>query len=137
MLQSAINDHRELSFKFSSEIVNLTRVEVSTLICSDLGEVGLLHLATGYVIQVRLLFLENQMLQYETKGPDAAGEFAVTYLTPGCEVPTVVCAGVRSRTSADREAQRRNDAQLNREKVLQAAALARGLYGVYPDISEA
>ena len=81
--------------------------------------------------------LENQMLHHQTKGPDAAGEFAVTYLTPGCEVPTVVCSGMRSRGAADREAQRRNDEQLSREKVLQADALARGLYGVYPDLEGA
>lgn len=77
------------------------------------------------------------MLHHETQGPDAAGEFAVTYKTPGCDVPTVVCAGMRSRTAAEREAQRRNNEQLAREKVLQADALARGLCGVYPDISEA
>lgn len=77
------------------------------------------------------------MLNHETKGPDAAGEFTVTYKTPGCDVPTIVCAGMRSRTAADREAERRNKEQLTREKVLQADALARGLYGVYPDICEA
>jgi hypothetical protein len=77
------------------------------------------------------------MLNHETKGPVAAGEFAVTYMTPGCDVPTVVCAGMRSRTAADREAERRNKEQLTREKVLQANALARGLYGVYPDLEQA
>jgi hypothetical protein len=76
------------------------------------------------------------MLHHKTKGPDAAGEFAVTYQTPGCTVPTVVCAGMRSASAADGEAQRRNEEQLVREKVIQADALARGLYGVYPDLVE-
>lgn len=76
-------------------------MEVPTLICSNLGKPGLLHSATGYVIQVRLLFLENQMLQYETQGPDATGEFAVTDQTPGCDVPTVACAGMRSADESE------------------------------------
>lgn len=76
------------------------------------------------------------MLHHETTGPDAGGEFRVTYLTPGCDVPTVVCAGMRNRCAADGEAKRRNDAQLAREKALQDDAAERGLRTVYPDLIE-
>ena len=50
-------------------------------------------------------------------------------------MPTVVCSGLRSHDAAEAEAHRLNEAQLAREKVLQADALARGLYGVYPDLA--
>lgn len=76
------------------------------------------------------------MLHHKSTGPDAKGEYQVSYKTPGCEVPTVVCSGMRNRSAADREAQRRNDEQLAREKVLQADALARGLYTVHSDLVE-
>jgi hypothetical protein len=78
----------------------------------------------------------ESMLHHETTGPDTAGEFHVTYKTPGCDVPTVVCSGIRSRSAADGEAERRNSAQLAHEKALQADALARGLPGVYPGLEQ-
>ncbi|RFP23177.1 hypothetical protein D0T25_06715 [Duganella sp. BJB488] len=77
------------------------------------------------------------MLQHTAIGPDNAGHYKVTYKTPGCDVPTVVCAGMRTHGAAEAEAERLNNAQLVREKILQADALARGLYGVYPDLEQA
>ena len=76
------------------------------------------------------------MLHHQTKGPDAAGEFQFTYQTPGCDVPTVACSGMRSREVADTEAKRLNDAQLNRERVIQADAIARGLRTIHPDLEQ-
>lgn len=76
------------------------------------------------------------MLVHEAQGPDAVGEFQVTYQTPGCNVPTVACSGMRSRGAADTEAKRLNDAQLNRERVIQADAIARGLRTIHPDLEQ-
>jgi len=74
------------------------------------------------------------MLHHETIGPDAAGGYSVGYKTPGCDIPTVVCPGMRTRAAAEDEAGRRNAAQLATEKALRADALARGLHGVWPDL---
>jgi hypothetical protein len=41
------------------------------------------------------------MLHHETTGPDAAGEYRFTYHMPGCAVPTVVCAGMRSADESE------------------------------------
>lgn len=74
------------------------------------------------------------MLLHKATGPDAIGEYRVTYKTPGCNVLTVACSGLRSRSAADSEAERRNAMQVMRENVLQADATARGQRGVYPGL---
>lgn len=76
------------------------------------------------------------MLHHKTMGPNTFGEYQVTYQTPGCDVPTVACSGMRSRGAADNEAKRLNDAQLNRERVIQADASARGLHTIHPDLEQ-
>jgi hypothetical protein len=73
------------------------------------------------------------MLTHRTIGPTGAGRYLVTYLTPGCGVPTVACdCGTVSQ--ADAEAKRLNAKQQVREMVIQCDRAARGLRGVHPEL---
>jgi hypothetical protein len=73
------------------------------------------------------------MLKHECTGQNAAGEYLITYPTPGCNVRTV--AGVAlTAAGAAVEAKRLNGLQLAREKALQADRVARGLGGLYPGL---
>jgi mevalonate pyrophosphate decarboxylase len=66
------------------------------------------------------------MLKHEYSGPNEAGEYLVTYKTPGCDVPTV--AGIAmSAAGAAAEVKRLNDVQLAREQSLRDDQMARGL----------
>lgn len=66
------------------------------------------------------------MLTYTAAGPNEAGDYLVTYPTPGCYVPTVACL-CRTHSQAVCEAARLNREQVEREKALQdnLALLAR------------
>jgi hypothetical protein len=75
------------------------------------------------------------MLKHECTGPNEAGEYLITYLTPGCSTRTV--AGVAlTAAGADAEVTRLNDFQVARERALQADRLARGLGGTYPGLAD-
>lgn len=75
------------------------------------------------------------MLKYSVIGPDVAGDFQVIYMTPGCNVPTVVSV-CRNEGQAVTDALRRNSDQITRERALRAERFARGLGGVYPELED-
>ncbi|SFM64546.1 hypothetical protein [Rugamonas rubra] len=54
------------------------------------------------------------MLNHRSMGPMLNGDFLVTYATPGCNVPTVVCI-CTSSAQADDEADRLNSLQRKNE----------------------
>jgi len=71
------------------------------------------------------------MLNHTIMGPTAAGEYLVTYPTPGCNVPTVasIC---KTPGQAEQDAKRLNGEQLMREMAIRRDRELRGLRGVYP-----
>lgn len=72
------------------------------------------------------------MLNHFTIGP-RQGRYFVAYLTPGCDVPTIVTDCPSEQTAID-EAERLDRQQIEREEHLRADAIARGLYHIYPDL---
>lgn len=52
------------------------------------------------------------MLNYQPYGPDEAGDFSVTYATPGAEHVLTVAGKCRTRAHAELECSRLNEAQV-------------------------
>lgn len=64
-----------------------------------------------------LFLFGGHMLDYKTLGPDANGEYAVTYLTPGTTNSTTIAGVCRTLSSAQGECDRLNEAQVKDKRV--------------------
>jgi hypothetical protein len=66
------------------------------------------------------------MLIHKTTGPTRSGKFLVTYMTPGCNVPTVarICT---TQAQANEEAHRLNAEQASIEHELKVERMRCGL----------